>query len=114
MRAALLLACLALPACVAGEAVMQETSRSLARTAVNGAARQYLPGVTVTPFTDCIINNAQTGELLQLAQSASQGANGVTQAWPVVQTVMQRPEAMQCLTGQLSAGQMIQVGGFLL
>ena len=114
MRAAVLLAFLALPACVAGEAVMQETSRSLARTAVNGAAQQYLPGVNVSPFTDCIINNAQTGELLQLAQSASQGANGAGQAWPVVQTIMQRPEAMQCLVGQLSAGQMIQVGGFLL
>lgn len=108
----ILLASLALSGCVAGEAVMQETTRSLARTAVNGAAAQYLPGVNVTPFTDCVINNAQTGELIQLAQYASAGANGAAEAWPVVRSIAQRPEATQCLLQSLSTTQMLSLGGF--
>lgn len=114
MRGLALILCLALPACVAGEAVMQETTRSLARSAVNSAAAQYLPGVNVTPFTDCVINNAQTGELIQLAQYASAGANGAAQAWPVVRTIASRPEATQCLVQSLSTTQMLSVGGLAL
>ncbi|NPD14063.1 succinate dehydrogenase [Xinfangfangia sp. D13-10-4-6] len=105
---------LALSGCVVGESVMQETTRSLARTAVNGAANQYLPGVNVSPYTDCVINNAQTGELVQLAQYASAGTNGAGQAWPVVRTIATRPEATQCLVQSLSTTDLLKVGGVSL
>jgi hypothetical protein len=96
----------ALSACVAGEAVMQETTRSLARSAVDGAAGRYLPGVPIKPFTDCVINTASTSELLQLAQAAGAGDAGAvaTRAWPVVQTVTGRPEAQQCLVQAAVSG----------
>lgn len=107
----LVFAALALSGCVAGETMMQETTRSLARTAVNGAANQYLPGVNVSPYTDCVINNAQTGELMQLAQFASAGTSGAAQAWPVVRNVASRPEATQCLMQSLTATDLLKVGG---
>mgnify|MGYP001125774592 CR=1 FL=1 len=95
-----------LSACVAGETMMQETTRSLARTAVDGAAARYAPGVPVKPFTDCVINTASTSELLQLAQAAGSGdAQAVaSRAWPVVQTVTGRPEAQQCLVQAALSG----------
>lgn len=110
-KSLLAIATLALSGCVAGESMMQETTRSLARTAVNGAANHYLPGVNVSPYTDCVINNAQTGELMQLAQYASAGANGATQAWPVVRSIASRPEATQCLMQSLTATDLLKVGG---
>jgi hypothetical protein len=105
--------CLALSGCVAGEAVMQETTRSLARSAVNSAASRYVPGVDVSPYTDCIINNASTDELLQLAKSAGAGTaeTVATTAWPVVRTVAQRPEATQCLTSALTGNQLLGLAG---
>ncbi|MEZ5797939.1 MAG: hypothetical protein R3D63_10945 [Paracoccaceae bacterium] len=108
-----LLAVLALSGCVAGEAVMQETTRSLARGAVDAAAGRYLPGVDVSPYTDCVINNASTDELLALARAAGAGAaqDVATQAWPVVRTVASRPEATQCLVQSLSAGQLLAAQG---
>ena len=109
----LLLSALALSGCVAGQSVMQETTRSLARNAVNTAANQYAPGVDISPFSDCVINNAQTAELLQLAQAASQGAQGATQAWPVVRGILSRPEASQCLMQSLSASQLLGLGGLV-
>ncbi|MDQ2066176.1 succinate dehydrogenase [Xinfangfangia sp. CPCC 101601] len=128
MRAALkasgitALLALTLSGCVAGEVVMQETTRSLARSAVNAAAARYVPGVNVAPYTDCVINNATTAELIQLAQAAGAGATGgaaqdvAASAWPVVRSVASRPEATQCLvqtlsTSQILAGQGLALGG---
>ena len=111
-----LLLALSLSACVAGEAVMQETTRSLARTAVDGAVRQYLPGVNVSPYTDCVINNATTSELLQLASAASQaggnGAGAAQQAIPVVRTIAGRGETQQCLISSVQGAGLL--GGGLL
>lgn len=88
---------LMLAGCVSGGDLVQETSRGLARTAVDGAVRQYLPGVNVSPYTDCVINGANTTELLQLASSATAGAGGATQAWPIVRGITSRPETQSCL-----------------
>ena len=110
--AAALILPLVLSACVAGETVMQDASRSLARSAVNSAAQQYFPGVNVAPFTDCVIDNATTSEILQLAQAASSGGGGAAQAVPVVQTIIARPEASQCLIRNVSGGVGL-VGGLL-
>ena len=107
MRAAAALALLVLlSACVAGEAVMQETTRGLARNAVDAAAGRYLPGVPVKPYTDCIVNNATTDELLKLAGAAGAGdAQAVaTRAWPVVQGVTARSDTRMCLVQAISSG----------
>lgn len=113
MRRAAVLLLLALPACVAGEAVMQETTRSLARSAVDTAAGRYLPGVPVKPYTDCVINNASTSELVTLAQAAGAGSaqDVANRAWPTVRTVAQRPEATQCLVQALSGAQLLAAQG---
>jgi hypothetical protein len=99
----------ALPACVAGEAVMQETTRGLARSAVDTASGRYLPGVPVKPYTDCVINNASTAELLMLAQAAGAGSaqNVANRAWPTVRTVAERPQATQCLVKALTGSQLL-------
>lgn len=113
-------AALVLSGCVAGEAVMQETTRSLARSAVNSAAARYVPGVNVAPYTDCVINNATTSELIQLAQAAGSGATGgaaqdvAASAWPIVRTVASRPEATQCLLQSLSGSQILATQGLAL
>lgn len=104
---------LTLPACVAGGGgVMQETTRMLARSAVDTATGRYLPGVPVKPYTDCVINNAQTGELIQLAQTSAAGeAAAIAQgAWPIVQTVASRAETQQCLLTAVSSPGLLTSG----
>ncbi|RYI33695.1 MAG: succinate dehydrogenase [Acetobacteraceae bacterium] len=113
MRWSAVLLVLALPGCMAGETVMQDASRSLARSAVDAAAGQYLPGVPVAPYSDCVINNASTDELLALAGAAGAGSaqEVANRAWPTVRTVAQRPEATQCLLQALSGGQLLAAQG---
>jgi|GEM_PF-475087 len=105
--------CLALGACVSGGDIMQETSRSLARTAVDAAAGKYLPGVTVTPYTDCVINNASTSELLQLAQAAGAGAAQeiATAAYPTVKTIAGRSDTAKCFLSTLSGPDLLATQG---
>ena len=109
----LLSACLALGACVSGRDIMQDTTRSLARNAVDAAAARYVPGVNVTPYTDCVINNASTSELLQLAQAAGAGAAQeiATQAYPVVKTIAARSETSKCFLSTLSGPDLLATQG---
>lgn len=100
-RLAALALSLSLPACVAGEAAMQESARGLARTAVDAAAARYLPGVSVKPFTDCVIDNATTSELIQLANAAARGTEAATAAYPVVKMIARRPETARCLVSSV-------------
>ncbi|MFZ1467725.1 MAG: succinate dehydrogenase [Paracoccaceae bacterium] len=104
---------LAVTACVSGGDIVQDTTRSLARGAVDAAAGRYLPGVNVSPYTDCVINNASTGELLQLAQVAGAGAaqEVAVQAFPIVQTIASRPETTQCLLSTLSPKDVLMAQG---
>ncbi len=111
--AAAIALCLLLGACVAGDAVMQDATRGLARSAVDQAAARYVPGVDVSPYTDCVINNATTGELVQLAQAAT-AQDVAAQAWPVVRTVAQRPAATQCFVSALSGSQLLAAQGLAL
>jgi hypothetical protein len=105
--------CLALGACVSGGDIVQDTTRSLARTAVNAAAGKYVPGVNVTPYTDCVINNASTGELLQLAQAAGAGAAQeiATAAYPTVKTIAGRSDTAKCFLSTLSAADLLATQG---
>lgn len=114
MRAlGLLTICLALGACVSGGDIVQETTRSLARTAVDTAAGKYLPGVNVTPYTDCVINNASTSELLQLAQAAGAGAAQeiAAQAFPIVKTIAGRSDTAKCFVSTLSTADLLATQG---
>jgi hypothetical protein len=104
---------LSLCACVSGGSLVQDTSRALARSAVNSAAQQHFPGVDVSPFTDCVINNAETSELMQLAQAASAGSNGATEALPVVKTILARPAASQCLLSSAQTSGLLAGGAGL-
>lgn len=99
MRAlALVVGALGVSACVDGGPLVQEATRAMARSAVDTTANRYLPGIPVKPYTDCVINNATTGELLQLADAARGDAQTVAaNAWPVVQRVVTRPDARDCL-----------------
>lgn len=118
MRAALAIcAVLTLSACMQsgmqsggqGGMLMQDGARVVARQAVNSAVAAQLPGVDATPVTDCIIDNASLEELLTLARIAAMGSTGVTEVWPVVQTIGKRPATLECFSERLSLLQMANV-----
>ena len=69
--------------------------RSSARVVVNREMAKRLPGANVAPYTDCVLQNATTAELADIAQSAD--ASGA------VASVVGRPATTQCIAGAAAA-----------
>lgn len=95
MRALVILALLVggLSACT--QAQQDELTRDAAKRAVRPVMEERLPGVPVEPATDCIIDNASSGELLSLAADAVTGPTANTVE--IVSDIATRPETIRCL-----------------
>lgn len=72
-----------------------DVTRAAAKSAIRPVLADRLPGVPAEPAADCVIDNANSSELLALASDSITGATAST-----VQTVtgiLSRPGTIQCL-----------------
>jgi hypothetical protein len=74
--------------------VLDAASRTVARNVVNSEMQKRLPGVNVAPYTDCVVNNATTAELIDIAQASRAGASGTADS---VASIVSRPATTQCI-----------------
>lgn len=98
MRAWALVALLALGACAEATQAVDDVARRGAKAAVAEALTTRFPGVpkaAVTPFTDCVIDNASAREIGTFAKDAVVGVSDTTVA--LIQTVLERPATQQCI-----------------
>lgn len=87
-------AVLSLSACMQTDLV-DDVSRRAAKSVVNPILAQRLPGVPTEPMTDCVIDNATSGEILTLARAAAIGIQPDT--YDTVLGIAKRPETIQCI-----------------
>tara|TARA_R110002049_G_scaffold23781_4_gene84513 strand:+ start:15666 stop:15998 length:333 start_codon:yes stop_codon:yes gene_type:complete len=99
MRIVLIAACLAaLSGCVEVQRAVDDTARQGSKGVVTEILATRFPQVPkqlITPFTDCIIDNADALELRELARAAVVGVDDTAVA--TVRTVLSRPETRTCL-----------------
>ncbi|MGR3571788.1 hypothetical protein [Brevirhabdus sp.] len=81
-----------LAACAANP--VEQTTRTVARNVVGPIVAERFPGVPAQALTDCIIDNAATHELLEIAKAATLGPGADTYA--VVLGIARRPEVLRC------------------
>ena len=74
--------------------VLDAASRQIARNVINGEMQKRLPGVNVAPYTDCVVNNATTAELIDIAQQTRAGVVGTADS---VAAIVSRPATTQCI-----------------
>ena len=74
--------------------VLDAASRQIARDVVDSEMQRRLPGVNVTPYTDCVVNNASTAELIDIAQMSRSGVTGTADS---VAAIVSRPATTQCI-----------------
>ena len=86
-----------LAGCDVANGIAEQTTRDLAKQTVNGVVEQRFPGADVAPYTDCVIDNASTQEILTLAGEAVSGSPS-QKAVETVLTIAGRPDATKCLT----------------
>ncbi|WP_306153512.1 succinate dehydrogenase [Roseovarius sp. MMSF_3281] len=84
-----------LSGCAAANDAADAVARDRAKTVVNGVVEERFPGLNARPVTDCIIDAATAGEILEIAGAS---VTGVTQstAEKVVE-IAARPEAVNCI-----------------
>lgn len=82
------------PAAPVAPTTLDGASRALARSTINAEMEKRLPGVNVAPYTDCVVNNATTAELIDIAQMARAGATGAADS---VASIVSRPGTTQCI-----------------
>lgn len=81
---------------------LDAASRATARGAINTQLATRLPANLVGPATDCVVNNAASAELIDIAQMSRAGTNGVADS---VLAIVNRPGTTACIAaaGQATA-----------
>lgn len=104
--AALICGALMLTGCVEVQQAVDSTARQGAKGVVVETLATRFPQVPkglITPFTDCIIDNAQAVEVREFARASVVGVDENTVT--TVRNVLSRPETQQCLqSNALSSG----------
>lgn len=98
--AAALSATLALAACAETQQAADAVARKSAKAAVEETLVRRLPllsATQVTPYSNCIIDNASAGEILSLAGDAVTGTDQGTAE--LVFAIATRPDTSKCLAG---------------
>lgn len=94
-RLALPLAALfALSAC-GEDGLVDELARDQARSAVNPVLAERFPGLPLEPATNCVINNASSSEIFQLASAGVTGVDG--DDTQLIFEIATRPDTVDCL-----------------
>ena len=84
-----------LSGCLAPEAAVHETARSAAKGVINSVMAEKIPGVNTAPYTDCIVDQASTDQLLTLAKAAVTGIDNSTVS--IVTSIASQPETISCI-----------------
>ena len=90
--------CLLLGACNQVQTAVDNTAREGAKNVVIETLATRFPQVPkelITPFTDCIIDNASASEIRDIAKAGVVGIDENTAA--IVKDVLSRPETVSCL-----------------
>lgn len=88
------------PVAPAAPTTLDAASRQVARNVINSEMQNRLPGVNVSPYTDCVVNNASTAELIDLAQASRAGVAGTADS---VAAIVSRPATSQCIAAAAKA-----------
>lgn len=87
---------MALPVLVACTVADQDQlARGAAKSVVARAATERLPGVPVEPYTNCIIDNATSQQILTLAADSVTGPTA--SSWEVITGIARKPATLECL-----------------
>lgn len=78
--------------------IQDELTRDAAKSVVRPILAERLPGVPVEPATDCVIDNANSRELLTLAADAVTGPTA--SSVEIVADIVTRPDTIRCLVNE--------------
>ena len=100
MRSACALSAAVLPfvLCGCSTDIATAAARAAAKAQAAEVARTRFPGLPVTRFTDCVIDNATVADILALGRATTGSPDGTTIR--TVMAVLARPETQTCIAAE--------------
>lgn len=77
------------------DGLADQLAREQAKGVVNDVVSKRFPGANVAPATDCIIDNASAGEILEIAGASVTGVDQKTTK--LVIDIATRPDTITCM-----------------
>ncbi|WP_226553991.1 succinate dehydrogenase [Celeribacter naphthalenivorans] len=86
---------LGLAGCVESSALVEDSTRTVAKSVVKTVINDKFPGVNADVYVDCIMDNAEMDQLVSLAQAAVVGVDQSTVQ--IVTDIAREPETLKCI-----------------
>lgn len=85
---------LVIPLAACNAATQDQLARGAAKSVVARAATERLPGVPVEAYTDCIIDNASSQQILTLAADTVTGPTA--SSWEIITGIARQSATLEC------------------
>ncbi|MEL6609659.1 MAG: succinate dehydrogenase [Pseudomonadota bacterium] len=95
MRALVAAGVLLLSACSAAQDAVDAEVRQTAEQVINTVVERNFPGVNAAPVSNCVVDNATTGEILTVAKAAVTGIDEETVT--TVLDIAKRRDTLECI-----------------
>ncbi|WP_434290458.1 succinate dehydrogenase [Celeribacter sp. SCSIO 80788] len=89
------LTALILSGCVESSSLVEDTTRTAAKGVVKTVINSKFPGVDADLYVDCVMDNADTDQLVTLAKAAVTGVDETTVS--TVTEIASEPETLKCI-----------------
>ncbi len=95
-RVGLLIALCLVASCANREAQLEAKARAVTLPVVTRIVAQEYSGVPVTPIAECVVDNADDQETVELVSAGKEGISG--RDTQTVVEIMNRPETRDCMS----------------
>lgn len=84
-----------LSGCLASENLVEATAQTAAKSVIKTVIASKLPGVNADVAVDCVVENASTAQLVDIAKAAVTGVDASTIS--TVTSIATQPETLSCI-----------------
>lgn len=85
----------ALSGCLSTDALVEASAQSAAKSVIKSVIADKLPGVDVDDAVDCVVDNATTDQIVDIAKAAVTGVDDSTVS--TVTSIASQPDTISCI-----------------
>lgn len=85
----------ALSGCLSTDELVEASAQSAAKTVIKSVIADKLPGVDVDDAVDCVVENATTDQIVDIAKASVTGIDDSTVS--TVTSIASQPETISCI-----------------
>jgi hypothetical protein len=81
--------------CLASDGLVEVSTQSVAKSVIKSVVADKLPGVNADAAVDCVVDNASTDQLIDIAKASVTGIDSSTVS--TVTSIAAQPQTIKCI-----------------